>query len=201
MWTTRLPTRSCPCPNQGRSGWWAGGQTRPNLKVQDGCGNRCSFCIIPATRGHSRSLSLEACLRNVQAFAAGGGTELVLSGINLGRWGRDLTPQRTLEELVGAILLHTALAPPASQLHRADGLDARAAGPVSCPLRYPRRSARAPCPSPVAIRIRRHSARHAPPLSPLALCGETAPDSREHAGRGDRRGRDGGLSGRERSPL
>jgi threonylcarbamoyladenosine tRNA methylthiotransferase MtaB len=91
------------------SGWWAGSQTRPNLKVQDGCGNRCSFCIIPATRGHSRSLSFEACLRNVQAFAAGGGTELVLSGINLGRWGRDLAPQRTLEELVGAILLETAL--------------------------------------------------------------------------------------------
>ena len=104
-----MPTQSCPCPNQGRNGWWAGSQTRPNLKVQDGCGNRCSFCIIPATRGHSRSLSLEACLRNVQAFAAGGGTELVLSGINLGRWGRDLTPQRTLEELVSAILLQTAL--------------------------------------------------------------------------------------------
>ena len=92
-----------------QTGWWAGSQTRPNLKVQDGCGNRCSFCIIPATRGHSRSLSLETCLRNVQDFAAGGGTELVLSGINLGRWGRDLTPQRTLEELVGAILLRTAL--------------------------------------------------------------------------------------------
>jgi threonylcarbamoyladenosine tRNA methylthiotransferase MtaB len=97
-------------PESGpEAGWWAGSQTRPNLKVQDGCGNRCSFCIIPATRGHSRSLSLEACLRNVQAFAAGGGTELVLSGINLGRWGRDLTPQRTLEELVSAILLRTAL--------------------------------------------------------------------------------------------
>jgi threonylcarbamoyladenosine tRNA methylthiotransferase MtaB len=91
------------------SGWWAGSQTRPNLKVQDGCGNRCSFCIIPATRGPSRSLSLEACLRNVQSFAAAGGTELVLSGINLGRWGRDLTPQRTLEELVSAILHETAL--------------------------------------------------------------------------------------------
>ena len=97
-------------PESGpEAGWWAGTQTRPNLKVQDGCGNRCSFCVIPATRGHSRSLSLEACLRKVQGFAAGGGTELVLSGINLGRWGRDLTPQRTLEELVSAILLHTAL--------------------------------------------------------------------------------------------
>ena len=94
------------------SGGWStesGGQTRPNLKVQDGCGNRCSFCVIPTTRGHSRSLPMEACLRNVQEFAAGGGTELVLSGINLGRWGRDLQPQRTLEDLVSAILLRTAL--------------------------------------------------------------------------------------------
>jgi threonylcarbamoyladenosine tRNA methylthiotransferase MtaB len=94
-------------------GWWAGGatdtQTRPNLKVQDGCGNRCSFCIIPATRGHSRSLSLESCLRDVQAFAAGGGTELVLSGINLGRWGRDITPESSLEQLVTAILARTSL--------------------------------------------------------------------------------------------
>ena len=97
-------------PESGpEAGWGAGGQTRPNLKVQDGCGNRCSFCIIPATRGHSRSLSLETCLRNVHDFVAGGGTELVLSGINLGRWGRDLKPQRTLEELVGAILLQTTL--------------------------------------------------------------------------------------------
>jgi threonylcarbamoyladenosine tRNA methylthiotransferase MtaB len=85
------------------------GQTRPNLKVQDGCGNRCSFCIIPATRGHSRSLGLEACLDEVQAFCDAGGTELVLSGINLGRWGRDLKPAATLEELVRAILLRTAL--------------------------------------------------------------------------------------------
>jgi threonylcarbamoyladenosine tRNA methylthiotransferase MtaB len=94
-------------------GGWAevvpGGQTRPNLKVQDGCGNRCSFCVIPVTRGHSRSLPMEACLRNVQAFADSGGTELVLSGINLGRWGRDLQPERTLEELVSGILLHTSL--------------------------------------------------------------------------------------------
>ena len=85
------------------------GQTRPNLKVQDGCGNRCSFCIIPATRGHSRSLSLEACLHEVQAFVDAGVTELVLSGINLGRWGRDLKPASTLEELVNAILLRTSL--------------------------------------------------------------------------------------------
>ena len=85
------------------------GQTRPNLKVQDGCGNRCSFCIIPSTRGHSRSLPMDACLREVQAFVDAGGTELVLSGINLGRWGRDLKPASTLEELVSTILLRTSL--------------------------------------------------------------------------------------------
>jgi threonylcarbamoyladenosine tRNA methylthiotransferase MtaB len=92
-----------------QSGWYPGGQTRPNLKVQDGCGNRCSFCIIPTTRGHSRSLSLDACLESVRAFADAGGTEMVLSGINLGRWGRDLQPPRTLEELVSEILTQTAL--------------------------------------------------------------------------------------------
>ena len=89
--------------------WGAGAQTRPNLKVQDGCGNRCSFCIIPTTRGHSRSLALEDAVRHAQAFADQGGTELVLSGINLGRWGKDLQPQRALEELLYAILLRTAL--------------------------------------------------------------------------------------------
>jgi threonylcarbamoyladenosine tRNA methylthiotransferase MtaB len=89
--------------------WGETGQTRPNLKVQDGCGNRCSFCIIPVTRGHSRSLSLEAAIRQVRDFAAGGGVELVLSGINLGRWGRDLPTQRTLDELVSTILRETSL--------------------------------------------------------------------------------------------
>lgn len=84
-------------------------QTRPNLKVQDGCGNRCSFCIIPTTRGHSRSVPLDACVDNVRRFVDQGGKELVLSGINLGRWGRDLQPAQRFEELVEAILTRTAL--------------------------------------------------------------------------------------------
>lgn len=67
-----------------------GAQTRPNLKIQEGCGNRCSFCVIPQTRGSSRSLPGAAVLRQVEGFIAAGGRELVLSGINLGRWGRDL---------------------------------------------------------------------------------------------------------------
>jgi threonylcarbamoyladenosine tRNA methylthiotransferase MtaB len=84
-------------------------QTRPNLKVQDGCGNRCSFCIIPVTRGPSRSISLDDCLRAVGEFAESGGKELVLSGINLGRWGRDMSSVARFEELVAAILERTGL--------------------------------------------------------------------------------------------
>jgi len=64
-------------------------KTRPNLKVQDGCNNRCSFCVIPFVRGRSRSLPLGEVLRNVEQLVANGYQELVLSGINLGRWGRD----------------------------------------------------------------------------------------------------------------
>ena len=64
-------------------------KTRPNLKVQDGCNNRCSFCVIPYVRGRSRSLPLDEVLRNVRQLVANGYQELVLSGINLGRWGRD----------------------------------------------------------------------------------------------------------------
>jgi threonylcarbamoyladenosine tRNA methylthiotransferase MtaB len=92
------------------SGLVAGaGRTRPVLKVQDGCGNRCSFCIIPTTRGPSRSVSLAECLDSAREFAGSGGQELVLSGINLGRWGRDLFPALALETLVSALLEQTAL--------------------------------------------------------------------------------------------
>jgi threonylcarbamoyladenosine tRNA methylthiotransferase MtaB len=89
-------------------------QTRPNLKIQEGCGNRCTFCVIPQTRGPSRSLDREAILRPINEFVAAGGKELVLSGINLGRWGRDLAagpsePRPTLAALVSEILERTPL--------------------------------------------------------------------------------------------
>ena len=71
-----------------------GAQTRPNLKIQEGCSNRCSFCIIPQTRGNSRSLSAESVLSQVHSFVAAGGNELVLSGINLGHWGRDFASHK-----------------------------------------------------------------------------------------------------------
>jgi threonylcarbamoyladenosine tRNA methylthiotransferase MtaB len=63
---------------------------RPNLKVQDGCDNRCSFCVIPYVRGRNRSLALKQILEEVNALVASGYREVVVSGINLGRWGRDL---------------------------------------------------------------------------------------------------------------
>ena len=91
-----------------------GSQTRPNLKIQEGCGNRCTFCVIPQTRGFSRSLAGAAVLRQVEGFVAAGGHELVLSGINLGRWGRDLPlaegeRKPSLAALVRRIFARTAL--------------------------------------------------------------------------------------------
>jgi len=84
-------------------------KTRPNLKVQDGCDNRCSFCIIPSVRGQSRSLPGAEALREVRALVAAGYREVVLSGINLGRWGRDFPTPERFEDLVRAILEETEL--------------------------------------------------------------------------------------------
>ncbi len=84
-------------------------RTRPSLKIQDGCGNRCTFCVIPSTRGNSRSLPKQQVLDSVQRFVAAGGQELVISGINLGRWGRDLIPQERFEDLLTEILEMTEL--------------------------------------------------------------------------------------------
>ncbi len=86
-------------------------RTRPNLKVQDGCDNRCSFCVIPSVRGQSRSLPLSRVLGDVNLLVEAGYREVVVSGINLGRWGRDFDsrPPLVLEDLVRAILDHTQL--------------------------------------------------------------------------------------------
>jgi threonylcarbamoyladenosine tRNA methylthiotransferase MtaB len=86
-----------------------GDQTRPNLKIQEGCGNRCTFCVIPTTRGSSRSLTTEKVLAQVRGFVAAGGNELVLSGINLGRWGRDLPDNPSFATLLRQILEKTDL--------------------------------------------------------------------------------------------
>ncbi|MGO9939247.1 MAG: MiaB/RimO family radical SAM methylthiotransferase [Terracidiphilus sp.] len=101
-----------------------GAQTRPNLKIQEGCGNRCSFCVIPQTRGSSRSLPGAAVMRQVEGFVAAGGIELVLSGINLGRWGRDLAVAGETNEI------RDAWSPTLSRDHPTDE-DLSAGTPVS----------------------------------------------------------------------
>jgi threonylcarbamoyladenosine tRNA methylthiotransferase MtaB len=86
-------------------------RTRPNLKVQDGCDNRCSFCVIPYVRGQSRSLSLSRILDEVNELVAAGYREVVISGINLGRWGRDLgSLPRTASAAEAAPHLHSVSA-------------------------------------------------------------------------------------------
>jgi threonylcarbamoyladenosine tRNA methylthiotransferase MtaB len=86
-----------------------GDRTRPNLKVQDGCDNRCSFCVIPSVRGESRSLALNRILGEVNALVSAGYREVVISGINLGRWGRDLVTPLRFEHLIRGILGQTNL--------------------------------------------------------------------------------------------
>jgi threonylcarbamoyladenosine tRNA methylthiotransferase MtaB len=87
-----------------------GGHTRPTLKIQDGCNSRCAYCVIPFVRGRSRSLPPEQVVAEIQRLAAAGFREVVLSGINLGSYGRDLAPQIEFGELLRRILDETPLA-------------------------------------------------------------------------------------------
>jgi threonylcarbamoyladenosine tRNA methylthiotransferase MtaB len=84
----------------------AGDRTRPNLKIQDGCNNRCSFCIIPFVRGRSRSAPAEQVVAQVRALSRRY-REIVLSGINLGRWGREPGSRMRLADLLRRLLAET----------------------------------------------------------------------------------------------
>jgi threonylcarbamoyladenosine tRNA methylthiotransferase MtaB len=86
-----------------------GDRTRPILKVQDGCNNRCSYCVIPFVRGRSRSLAPDVVVEEVRKLVASGVKEIVLSGINLGSYGRDFIPRAALSEVVRRILDETDL--------------------------------------------------------------------------------------------
>jgi threonylcarbamoyladenosine tRNA methylthiotransferase MtaB len=84
----------------------SGDRTRPNLKIQDGCNNRCSFCIIPFVRGRSRSAPVDRVVQQVRALASRY-REIVLSGINLGRWGREPGSGMRLVDLIRRLLTET----------------------------------------------------------------------------------------------
>lgn len=86
-----------------------GNHTRPTLKIQDGCNSRCSFCVIPFVRGRSRSLPPAAVVEELQKLAEAGYREIVLSGINLGTYGRDLSPRVAFEDLLRRILDETSV--------------------------------------------------------------------------------------------
>ena len=79
------------------------GRTRAMLKVEDGCVNFCSYCIIPYARGPVRSLSLEDAAAEAARLAGEGYRELVLTGIEISSWGRDLPGRPGLAELVEAV--------------------------------------------------------------------------------------------------
>ena len=79
------------------------GRTAFTLRVQAGCEQRCAYCIIPTTRGAGRSLPLEVVSREVQRVAAAGFKEIVLTGVHLGSYGRDLSPRSSLFELLTAL--------------------------------------------------------------------------------------------------
>lgn len=83
--------------------------TRPALKIQDGCNSRCSFCVIPFVRGRSRSLPPEAVVREIQKLSQAGYREIVLSGINLGTYGRDLFPRVLFGDLLRRISEKTSV--------------------------------------------------------------------------------------------
>jgi threonylcarbamoyladenosine tRNA methylthiotransferase MtaB len=85
------------------------GHTRPTLKIQDGCDNRCAYCVIPFVRGRSRSLAPDRVVEEITRLVEGGAQEIVLSGINLGSYGRDLAPRTEFAELLQCILDETSL--------------------------------------------------------------------------------------------
>lgn len=80
------------------SAWSSGDRTRTFLKVQDGCDYTCSFCTIPLARGKSRSDSVQNVIANANKIAEAGAKEVVLTGVNLGDFGKGLHGGKTREE-------------------------------------------------------------------------------------------------------
>jgi threonylcarbamoyladenosine tRNA methylthiotransferase MtaB len=83
------------------------GRSRPFVKVQDGCDYVCSFCIIPTARGESRSIPMDEVVATVNRYAEAGAREVVLTGIHLGHWGRDIKPKRRFGDMLEELLERT----------------------------------------------------------------------------------------------
>jgi len=78
--------------------------TRAFVKVQEGCDARCAYCIVPSARGPARSAAMGHIAAQVEGLWGAGYREIVLTGIHLGRYGRDMHPQRHLHELLSLLL-------------------------------------------------------------------------------------------------
>lgn len=84
-----------------------GTRTRVAVKVQEGCDQGCSYCLVPKLRGPSRSRPMTVVLAEIRRLVEAGASEIVLTGTHLGAYGRDLTPPSTLSRLIGRILGET----------------------------------------------------------------------------------------------
>jgi threonylcarbamoyladenosine tRNA methylthiotransferase MtaB len=82
-------------------------RTRAFVKAQDGCDNRCTFCITTIARGEGRSQAVGEVLDDICASQAGGAQEVVLTGVHLGSWGQDFSPPGRLADLVKVVLQET----------------------------------------------------------------------------------------------
>lgn len=87
--------RSAPFPRPGYRG-----RTAYPLAVQTGCDERCSYCTIPSTRGRSRSRSRAEILDDVRGLSGAGYKEVIVTGVHLGAYGRDLSPASSLLDLL-----------------------------------------------------------------------------------------------------
>lgn len=102
-----VPASSC---SKFSNVWEATGSSRSRafLKVQDGCSHRCSYCIVPIARGPSRSMSVKKAIENARTLADSGYSEIAVTGIHLGAYGKDLSPRVNLENLVSELLANTS---------------------------------------------------------------------------------------------
>ena len=81
----------------------SGDRTRPFLKIQDGCNSFCTYCIVPYTRGRSRSLPFDAVVKKVNALSEAGFRETVITGIHVGMYGHDLSPAMTFTDALARL--------------------------------------------------------------------------------------------------
>jgi threonylcarbamoyladenosine tRNA methylthiotransferase MtaB len=107
------------------------GRTAFTLRVQTGCAEPCSYCIIPATRGAPRSVAVDAVLHEAARVVAAGFKEIALTGVHLGSYGRDLIPQSSLLDLLRTLEEQEPTAPrsgaPSRVLYRISSLE-----PMDC---------------------------------------------------------------------